>query len=180
MLKNNPYMKAYLNTIKESSISTVSIKKYQKIAEEIGGEYIPETNTIDCKRNKVYFKNDWLDENGSFDFKLINTSNDWSFMFNYCTQLKYLPDDFIIPDDVKDCSSMFQKCTQLKYLPENFTIPESVKDCDSMFFGCYQLVELPPMFHIPYNCHSFNIFFGCDALHKLRKDDPQLYVMHEI
>ena len=199
MLKSNPYMKAYLNIISESS----SVEKYQQIAEEIGGVYIPETNTIDCKGNKVYFKNSWLDENGSFNFKLINTSNNWSYMFDDCDKLIYLldnftipngvigchrmfsnckflthlPKNFTIPNSVIDCSYMFNWCISLIHLPENFTIPESVEDCSYMFYQCSNLTHLPENFHIPYNVTDYGMFAWCN---KLKTIDPKAYMIWEM
>ena len=157
MLKNNPYMKSYLNIISESS----NIEKYQQIAKEIGGVYIPETNTIDCKGKKVKFKNSWLDENGSFNFKLINTSNDWFDMFKWCA-LTHLPDDFIIPEGVTNCSSMFENCKSLTHLPDNFIIPNTVIDCFCMFSGCESLTHLPDNFTIPDSVTCCNaMFYEC-------------------
>ena len=202
MLKTNPYMKAYLNVINEDTNNT-NIIKYQSIAKEIGGEYISETNTIDCKRNRVYFNNEWLDENGSFNFKLINTFNDWSFMFNYCDKLTHLPKDFIIPNGVTNCSNMFCHCESLTHLPDNFTIPGSVTNCECMFDGCVLLTHLPDSFtipnnvkncefmfvncesltylpdnfHIPVDVDSTEIFTGCT---KLEYTDPKAYMMWEI
>ena len=173
MLKNNVYVKSYLNIIKES----VDVEKYQRIAKGIGGEYIPETNTIDCKGNFIRFDNWWLNEQGSFDFKLINTSDDWSFMFNGCNCLKYLPEDFTIPEGVKNCSAMFQQCTSLTHLPENFTIPNSCTNCYSMFFRCVSLTKMPDNFHIPSRCDCFNMFYCCE---RLDNRDPKMYMMHEI
>lgn len=201
MLKNNPYMKAYLNTINEST--TIDIKKYQQIAAEIGGEYVIETNTIDCKGNKVWFKNNWLNENGSFDFKLINTNNNWSNIFYDCDKLTYLPEDFTIPEGITDCSCMFKNCYKLTHLPEDFTIPEGVTDCSYMFENCYELTHLPEDFTIPntvvncngmfYFCESLTdlpdnfhipkeakhtiIFYDCD---KLQNKDPEGYIMWEL
>ena len=166
MLKNNPYMKAYLNTIIKED--TNNIEKYQQIADEIGGVYIPETNTIDCKGNKVKFKNNWINENGTFDFKLINTSNDWSKMFYNCTNLTHLPEDFIIFNNVTDCHEMFRDCTSLIYLPDNFTIPKNVINCCSMFRCCDSLTHLSNNFNIPesvVNCN--NMFSFCKKLIQL-------------
>jgi len=199
MLKNDPYMKAYLNVINEST----DIEKYQQIAKEIGGEYIPKTNTIDCKGLKVQFEDYWLDQNGSFTFKLINTSNDWSNMFYDCVNLNHLPEDFMIPNHVVDTNRMFYGCESLQYLPDNFTIPNSVVDCSWMFKYCYFLIrlsdnftipksvtncrgmfkfcesltQLPYCFHIPEDANSNNIFDGCD---KLENKDPKAYMMWEI
>ena len=194
MLKNNSYMKAYLNTIKESVINKASVKKYQSIAKEIGGEYILETNTIDCKGNKVEFKNDWINEDGSFDFKLITISNDWSFMFSECSNLTHLPEDFIIPQHVVDTNRMFYNCISLTHLPEHFTIPQSVvninrmffrcvclkhlpksllipngvEDCSFMFARCYDLIDLPENFTIPNTVqYCINMFYNCISLKEL-------------
>ena len=172
MLKNNVYVKSYLNIIKES----VDVEKYQRIAKGIGGEYIPETNTIDCKGNFIRFDNWWLNEQGSFDFKLINTSDDWSFMFQY-TKIKYLPEDFIIPDHVKCVQQMFAMCLRLTKVPYNFTIPNGVTNCRLMFFRCESLTELPPNFHIPTHADCTNIFHDCD---KLENTDPEHYILMEI
>ena len=161
MLKNNPYMKAYLNVINENT----DIDKYQQIAKIIGGEYIPETNTIDCKGNKVRFEDYWINEDGSFNFKLINTSNDWSFMFYDCTNLTHLPDDFTIPEGVIDCSSMFSDCKSLTHLPDDFTIPEGVINCYRMFSNCKSLTHLPNNFTIPNSVEDCSYMFNwCTSL----------------
>ena len=164
MLKNNPYMKAYLNVISESS----DIEKYQSIAKEIGGEYIPETNTIDCKGNKVKFKNTWLNNKGSFDFKLINTSDDWSGMFSHCSKLSHLPEDFIIPEGVTECYYMFADCELLTHLPKEFKIPNSVVDCNYMFIRCVSLWELPNNFILSNNIITCRgMFVDCKFLTNL-------------
>lgn len=167
MLKNNLYTKAYLNIIKES----FDIEKCQKTASEIGGEYIAETNTIDCKGKKISFKDWWLNDKGSFDFKLINVFSDWSMMFYRCKHLKYLPEDFIIPDYVTTCHYMFDSCDSLEYLPDNFTIPNNVTNCTGMFFGCKKLLNLPANFKIGTSVKSCaNMFNGCEYLTFLPKD----------
>jgi len=202
MLKNNPYIKAYLNVINESATST-DFKKYQRIAKTIGGVYIPETNTIDCKTKKVEFKDSWLNENGSFDFKLINTNNNWSHMFEKCKSLIRLPENFIIPQNVTNCFCMFNGCKSLVEIPTNFTIPDNVVNCAYMFNGCKSLTCLPENFKISNSvkdcqgmfsyCKSLNqlsndfripneskydaIFNGCD---KLEDKDPKAYIMVEI
>jgi hypothetical protein len=204
MLKNNVYMKSYLNVIYES-VSMSSIKKCRRIADEIGGKYNIKTNSIDCKGNKVRFKNSWL-TNGTFNFKLINTSNDWSNMFKYydcnklthlpedftipntvtncgrmftfCNSLTHLPDSFIIPNGVTDCNNMFYNCKSLTHLPDNFTIPNNITDCSFMFGNCSKLTHLPENFHIPKNVIDYSfIFNGCD---KLENKDPEAYRMWDI
>ena len=200
MLKNNVYMKSYLNIIKED----ISVEKCQQIAKEIGGEYIPETNTIDCKGNKVYFKNSWLDENGTFDFKLINTSNDWFRMFWDCDKLTHLPDSFTIPDHVESCECMFYRCRSLTHLPDNFTIPDSVTNCSNMFHNCVSLNGLPENLTISKNVvNCEHMFEGCESLtdlpdnfcipvevpyhngifddcNKLKHINPEHYIMVEV
>jgi len=164
MLKSNPYMKSYLNIIKEST----SIEKYQRMAKIVGGEYIFETNTIDCNGNKVGFNNWWLNDEGSFDFKLINTSNDWSFMFSDCNELIYLPDDFTISNTVTDCSYMFDNCYKLTHLPNNFTIPNGVTNCFRMFCGCKSLTFFPKDFNLPNTIENCSYMFEyCKSLRQL-------------
>ena len=165
MLKNNPYMKAYLNTIKED----INVEKCQQIAKIIGGEYDVETNTIDCKGNKVLFENGWLNEEGSFDFNLINTSNDWSYMFSKCFNLTHLPEEFIIQgDNVVNCKRMFYGCNHLKHLSKNFTIPEGVVNCYGMFDGCASLTNLPECFILPNSIKNCALmFYDCLYLEHL-------------
>ena len=146
--KNQIFLKEYPNATKEDLI-----------AFEIGGEYDPKTNTIDCKGNYVHFKNEWLDENGTFNFNLINTSNNWAYMFYNCSNLLKLPDNFKIPETIKYCKSMFSYCINLKELPNNFTIPNNVQRCDLMFYECKKLKELPKSFTIPENSFYKDIFY---------------------
>ena len=135
--------------MKEENIDYYRLDKCEQIAKTFAGSYDYQTNTFDCKGHDVQFRNSWLDENGSFDFKLINTSISWDFMFDGCSQLKYLPEDFIIPDHVKSCNYMFNYCTNLEKLPQNFILPNSVTMCVNMFYGCISLTELPQDFTIP-------------------------------
>ena len=142
--------------------------KEELIAFEIGGEYIKETNTIDCKGNKVRFKNEWLNEEGTFNFKLINTSNNWTCMFDGCFKLIKLPDNFTIPNNIISCEAMFYHCIRLLRLPDNFTIPNSVTDCDDMFNNYINLRELPDNFTIPDNVKDCSfMFYKCEKLTKL-------------
>lgn len=164
MLKNNPYLKTYLNTINES----VDFEKYQRIADEIHGEYIPETNTFDCMGNDVCFHNEWLNRNNSFDFKLINTSDDWNDMFRYCHHLQFLPEHFAIPSHVKWIECMFHGCCYLTHLPEGFTIPDGITSCDGMFVGCISLQYLPESFTLPKSVKEvYRMFSGCTSLKSL-------------
>jgi len=154
---NKNDLKYYKNQIflKENPNAT----KEDLIAFEIGGEYDLKTNTIDCKGNYVHFKNEWLDENGTFNFNLINTSNNWNYMFYTCSNLLKLPDNFKIPENIKYCTSMFSYCINLKELPNNFTIPNNVQRCDLMFYECKKLKELPKSFTIPENSSYKDIFY---------------------
>ena len=141
------------------------------IAYQIDGEYDPKTKTIDCNGHRVKFKKEWLDENGTFDFTFINTSDDWSYMFSDCAEyLIKLPDTFVIPTNVIDCYCMFDKCINLKELPENFTIPNTVKNCNYMFYKCINLKKLPEDFTIPKNNNYNNIFkeSGLDGKYKIK------------
>ena len=159
--------------------------KEDLIAFEIGGMYDSKTKIIDCKGNKVQFKEEWLDENGTFDFTFINATESWSYMFYGCTKLKKLPNNFTIPNTVTNCRNMFAGCENLEKLPDNFiipnivincrdifyncknliklpnnfTIPDSVKDCSFMFYNCINLTKLPDNFSI-YDCMAYNIFEG--------------------
>ena len=145
MLKNNSYMKAYLNTIIKESTEDY----YRFIAKEIGGKYIPEINTIDCKGH---------------DFKLINTSSDWSNMFSSCYDLKYLPEDFTIPNHVTNINGTFSH-TNLFYLPNNFTIPNNIESCSVTFSCCAWLTHLPESFRISENTKTCSFMFcNCRAL----------------
>ena len=160
MLKNNSYMKAYLNTIKED----INVEKCQQIAKIIGGEYDVETNTIDCKGHDVRFHNDWLNKKGSFDFKLTNTSSYWTNMFNSCYDLKYLPKDFTIPNHVTNIDGAFSH-TNLLYLPNNFTIPNNIESCSCTFSCCAWLTRLPESFRISENTKTCSFMFcNCRAL----------------
>lgn len=138
-----------------------------EIAKEIGGSYNPQTNTIDCRGERVYFQDHWFNEKGSFDFKLINTSSNWDNMFD-CCPLEYLPKDFTIPSHVKSCNYMFNGCINLTHLPENFILPDGIQYCVNMFYGCFKLTHLPDDFIIPDTVISCKrMFGGCYALTQL-------------
>ena len=166
MLKNNPYMKSYLNIIKESVIDDINIEKKKHIAERIGGTYNIKTNTINCKGHKFTLTDRDLNNDRTFDFKIINASDDWSNAFEDCYLLTHLPEDFVLPDTTTDCSSMFYNCEKLKYLPEHFTIPQQVESCCLMFSGCQSLITLPEHFTIP---QSVTDCFGMFLVYKLRQ-----------
>ena len=119
----------------------------------------------------------WINENGSFDFKLDNTSNDWSDMFKYCKLLTHLPENFNLSNSVTDCSLMFKECKSLTHLPDNFTIPNNTTSCHRMFSDCKSLTHLPNNFHIPENAYCTGIFHECD---KLENKDPEFYRMIEL
>ena len=142
--------------------------KEELIAFEIGGEYNPETKEINCKGNKVQFKEEWLDENGTFDFIFINTSDDWSNLFWNCKKLIKLSNNFKIPNNVIDCRNMFYGCSNLIELPDNFIIPDNVNYCGEMFYGCSNLIKLPDNCILPnsvINCH--HMFKWCKNLTEL-------------
>ena len=160
------YYKEFIKNIWSKNNPNKSKEEF--IAYYIGGEYDHKTNTIDCKGNKIYFKNDWLDENGTFDFTFINTTDNWSNMFNECTKLKKLPENFSIPNGIKYCYEMFNDCTSLEKLPNNFNIPNTVVDCTWMFFNCKKLKELPKAFTIPKSVDQCPwMFSGCSSLENL-------------
>jgi len=138
------------------------------IAYQIGGKYDPKTKIIDCNGNYIQFKDEWLNDEGTFDFNFINVTNDWSNMFFMCTNLTKLPDNFAIPNNVKRCDFMFSNCTNLTKLPDNFTIPNSIIRCDGMFFRCKNLTKLPDNFTIPNNVENCRwMFFNCENLKEL-------------
>ncbi len=162
MLNRDQYTSAYLNTINESNTFVdIDYEKNIKIAEEIGGIYDVESNTIDCRNHQVRFKNSWLNANGSFDFKLINTITDYDNMFHRCTELRYLPKHFTIPEGVTTCGNMFYSCVSLTHLPENFRLPSTINWCDRMFLGCINLRYLPEQFMIPVGATNCEEMFGC-------------------
>ena len=154
------FLKEHPNPIKE-----------ELIAFEIGGEYNKETKTIDCKGKQVKFKNEWLDEHGTFDFTFINTSKDLSYMFYNCKNLIKLPNNFAIPNNVVSCYNMFLNCLNLTKLPNSFNIPNNVKQCCGMFYKCENLIKLPDTFKIPNNVEDCSdMFYGCNNLTKLPND----------
>lgn len=204
MLKSNPYIKSYLNIIKESSIDeNPTEKQIKSIEDENHCVYIHETNTFDCQGNGFVFVNDDFNKNGSFTFKIINVGTNWSHMFEKCDKLKYLPEHFIIPQGVTRCGYMFRNCYNLQYLPTNFTIPntvencyhmfmncqsliqlpinftvpQSVTNCNYMFEGCQSLTSLPSNFHVPIECNTYEIFKGCSSLDN---QDIETYRMFEV
>ena len=159
----------YKEFIKEKLLKdNPNSSKEDIIAMEIGGEYNKETNTIDCKGNDVRFKDEWFDENGTFNFTFINMSNSLGYMFMNCKNLRILPNNFTIPQGTKYCQEMFDGCINLEKLPDNFTIPNSVKDCTWMFRECSKLKELPNNFTIPSSVQSCSwMFTECSSLEKL-------------
>ena len=110
--------------------------------------YDPKTNTVDCHNNKILFHDECLNNEQTFDFKLINLNTDLSFMFSEAYNLNKLPDDFIIPEQTTNCESMFNECCELTELPSNFKIPKNVKNCKRMFENCNNLLHLPLNFKI--------------------------------
>ena len=137
------------------------------IAFQIGGTYDPKTKIIDCKWNRVDFKDDWLDENGTFDFTFINIM-DCVGMFSDCRHLRKLPDNFTIPKGVNDCFGMFDLCYELEELPNIFTIPNGVVNCNNMFSGCHSLKKLPDNFSIANSVSKCRAMFeDCRSLSKL-------------
>ena len=152
------------------------IYKCNKIAKYYGGTYIIETNTIDCNGHQILFKNEWLNEQGTFEFKLTNFSNTCQNMFGDCVNLTHLPEDFIIPEGVINCMGMFGDCVNLTHLPENFTLPSTLKSCQYMFEKCTSLTHLPKKFTLPSNVrYADNMFEKCTSLTEL----PELFSLPE-
>ena len=145
--------------------------KKDYIANQIGGEYDLKTNTLDCKGNHIRFKNEWLNDEGIFDFNLINLSDNLNLMFYICTDLKKLSDNFIIPEGTTSCTYMFQDCVNLTELPNSFILPNSINNCYCMFYNCFKLKKLPDNFTIPNNVKDcYNMFNGCIDLKELPKN----------
>lgn len=167
MLNKDCYNKAYLNIINERCLINPELNR--RIALFFGGVYDEQTNTIDCKQNRIRFVNWIFNAEGSFDFKLKNVDNgSWPFMFKRCYKLKYLPEDFTIPEGVTECDHMFYGCTSLKRLPENFNLPSTIKHCDWMFLGCDDLLDVPRNFNIPTGCITCDgMFSGCQSIEVL-------------
>jgi len=142
--------------------------KEEFIAYYIGGKYNKETNTINCNGNSFKFKDEWFDENGTFNFTFTNTSDTLNHMFFNCKKLRTLPNNFTIPEGTKYCVEMFDGCVNLEKLPDNFTIPKGVIDCTWMFRECKKLKELPDKFTIPSSVRACPwMFTECDSLEKL-------------
>lgn len=100
MLQKYKFLNSYLSVIKEE----VQTSKGQQFANRNKVKYDPETNTVDCLNNRVLFNNvDFINE--TFDFKLINLSDNCSWMFDGCTKLNHLPNDFILPEILYFCDA---------------------------------------------------------------------------
>ena len=161
------------NTYKDLTYYLYYLWKHQN-PNKLLGEYIAyeknlifnkENKTIDCKGLTFIFNNSWFKETGTFDFKLINTSNNWDYMFYECSNLTHLPETFEIPSHVISCNSMFEDCKNIKNLPENFIIPEKVTSTKRMFYNCNSLISLPDNFTIPNNVKdSSRMFYRCESL----------------
>ena len=140
----------------------------QYIAEQIGGKFDIKNKVLDCCNKQFKFENQWLDQDGTFDFTIINATNNWSSMFRNCERLSHLPENFIIPEGVMNTYNMFESCKQLEWLPKNFTIPNTVINCSEMFYGCFELTELPQNFRLGNSVqYCTKMFGGCTAIQKL-------------
>lgn len=143
----------------------IQISKGQRFADRNNVKYNPSTNTVDCLNKVVVFQNqDFVD--GTFNFKLINLSNNCSNMFSRFTSLTHLPEDFKIPDSVNYCSGMFSNCRSLTHLPGDFILPNNVTECSFMFSDCTSLKELPDNFTIPIDSYYDDIFARTKFEHK--------------
>ena len=141
------------------------------IAEKFELKYDNKNKILDCCGNQFKFEDQWLDQNGTFDFTIINATNDWSGMFSECGLLTQLPQNFTIPEGVTNCNQMFYDCQSLRCLPDNFTLPSTLKYCKRMFYKCYSLTHLPEQFTIPNKVDStYSMFNTCIDLTHLPDD----------
>ncbi len=100
-------------------------------------------------------------------------------MFQFCSSLVSLPDNFNIPQGITSvgtyfCAYMFYN-SSLVSLPDSFNIPQGITSggtyfCGFMFSGCSSLVSLPDNFNIPQGITSVGTYFcgymfsGCSSL----------------
>ena len=104
-------------------------------------------------------------ENSTFstiDMSKQDWSNvyDWSYMFNYCTNLTEIQN---FPTDVEilASASMFRECSNLVTIPELDT--SNVITMESMFNGCIKLISIPEL-NTSNVINMSNMFYYCQKL----------------
>ena len=82
-----------------------------------------------------------------------------------CTNLKYLPEDFKLPNTIREAVGLFQNCTALETLPSNFTLPTDLKVAHNLFYNCSSLKEIPNTMVLHSNIiEHAKIFMNCKSL----------------
>lgn len=88
-------------------------------------------------------------------------------MFDGCSMLAKLPDDFAIPEGVTEISGMLRLCPQLTTLPDGFRLPQSAREVAGMFEGA-GITALPAGFTITENVINTSwMFQSCANLVEL-------------
>lgn len=88
-------------------------------------------------------------------------------LFGGCDNLKYLSDDFKLPETVKDLSFAFRDCSNLERLPKNFRLPKDTTSIDYIFSGCSKIETIPETFVLENIENARYIFADCTSLKTL-------------
>ena len=84
-------------------------------------------------------------------------------MFEQCSSLKNLPDDFTVPSEVKTAFWLVG-ATAIETLPTAFSLPENLVAAECMFKDCASLKHLPSDLVIPPNALVREMFANCPKL----------------
>ena len=58
-----------------------------------------------------------------------------------------------------DCDDLFNGCSSLLELPQNFRFPSGLTEMISVFENCSSLIKLPTGFNFPEKCANFSYCF---------------------
>lgn len=121
---------------------------------------------------------------------LSNSITSCDYMFENCTMLTNISENFQFPSSVTscvsmfsgsainsipilfkfsnsitNCSSMFSMCNNLKEIPETFILPNSIINCSTMFHLCSNLTAASENFKLPESITNCSYMFDtCRAL----------------
>ena len=95
----------------------------------------------------------------------VRVGESMAFWFAYCSNLKELPESFMLHEGIEDVTSLFDNCSSLEKLPSRFTLPSTVTAATCLLRSCKKIVSLPANFALPDRLwDGAEIFSNCTSL----------------